>query len=78
MKYVNTYDIPEWAIYALEYGTRETEGLTDEDIADIENFTAQFTNGYTMDIKWEETDEFNTHPAFGLPTNTVRVDFYTD
>lgn len=78
MKYVDTYDIPEWALYALEYGTGETEGLTAEDIAQIEKFTAQFPNGYVMDIIWEDTNDFNTFPAFGLPANTVKVDFYTD
>jgi hypothetical protein len=33
--------------------------------------------GYTMEVQWDIYNEFDTHPAFGLPTKTYQVDFYT-
>lgn len=79
MKHIDTYDTTEWAIYALEYSTAEDASLTEQDVTDIERFTAQFAHGYTMDIRWEETNEFNVFPAIGkLACKTIKVDFYTD
>ena len=36
-----------------------------------------FPMGYTMEVQWDNCNEFDTHPAFGLPTKTYQVDFYT-
>ena len=42
-------NIPEWAIFALEYGTREELFLSDEDKKMITKFIAEnFPNGYTL------------------------------
>ena len=72
-----TWDnIPEWAIYALEYGVDEANNLNDEEIAQIEEFTERnFPNGYTFSVRCDERNEFNVYPAFGLPCATYTVDF---
>ena len=72
-----TWDnIPEWAIYALEYGVDEANNLNDEDRAQIEEFTERnFPNGYTFSVRWDERNEFDVCPAFGLPCATYTVDF---
>ena len=72
-----TWDnIPEWAIYALEYGVNEDGSLSDEDMAQIEEFTERnFPNGYMFSVRWDERNEFNVYPAFGLPCATYTVDF---
>lgn len=74
-----TFDnIPEWAIYALEYGGDECGALTEEDIALINAFVLEnFPNGYVMDVKWDSYSEFTTHPAFGKACGTYEVDFIT-
>jgi hypothetical protein len=36
-----------------------------------------FPMGYTMEVQWDNYNEFDTHPAFGQPTKTYQVDFYT-
>ena len=62
-------NIPEWAIFALEYGTREELFLSDEDKKMITKFIAEnFPNGYTMSVDWESYKEFDTNPAFGKNT----------
>ena len=44
-------NIPEWAIFALEYGTREELFLSDEDKKMITKFIAEnFPNGYTLSL----------------------------
>ena len=72
-----TWDnIPEWAIYALEYGVNEDASLSDEDREQIEEFTkSNFPNGYTFSVRWNERNEFDRFPAFGLPCSTYTVDF---
>lgn len=71
-----TFDnIPEWAIYALEYGN-ECGTLTEEDIALINAFVREnFPNGYYMSVKWDNYNAFTTHPAFGKPCGTYEVEF---
>lgn len=70
------YDnIPEWALYALEYGTTQCDNLTDEDIRLVEEFQSQFKRGYVMEVNWE-TPCFSSHPEFGLACNTFEVTFY--
>ena len=72
-----TWDnIPEWSIYALEYGVNEDGSLSDEDRTQIEEFTkSNFPNGYTFSVRWNERNEFDIFPAFGLPCATYTVDF---
>ena len=72
-----TWDnIPEWAIYALEYGVDEDGSLNDEDRAQIKEFTEKnCPHGYTFSVRWEERSEFDRCPAFGLPCATYTVDF---
>lgn len=69
-------NIPEWAIFALEYGIGEELFLTDEDLKMICGFIVEnFPNGYTMSVDWEAYKEFDSHPAFGKPCKTYRVSF---
>lgn len=69
-------NIPEWAIFALEYGIEEELFITDEDREMISRFTGEnFPNGYTMSVDWESCTEFNPHPAFGKPCKTYQVTF---
>ena len=69
-------NIPEWAIFALEYGTREELFLSDEDKKMITKFIAEnFPNGYTLSVDWESYKEFDTNPAFGKACKTYKVTF---
>ena len=69
-------NIPEWAIFALEYGIEEELFLTDKDLEMINRFTCEnFPNGYTMSVDWESYAEFNPCPAFGKPCKTYKVTF---
>ena len=53
-------NIPEWAIFSLEYGIEEELFLTDEDKDMITRFIAEnFPNGYTMIVDWESYKEFD-------------------
>lgn len=70
-------DIPEWAIYALEYGTNEDASLNEEDIEQINAFVDEnFPNGYYMVVDWDSYTSFCPYPRFGLATGTYTVDFY--
>lgn len=75
----STWDnIPDWAIYALEYGVDEAN-LTDEDIAMVNTFIQNnFPHGYTMSVNWDQYNEFDVFPAFGLACKTYTVDFAAD
>lgn len=69
-------NIPEWAIFALEYGIGEELFLTDEDLKMISGFIAEnFPNGYTMSVDRKAYKEFDSHPAFGKPCKTYKVSF---
>lgn len=71
-------NIPEWAIFALEYGIEEELFLTNEDLEMISRFTGEnFPDGYTMSVDWESCSEFNLRPAFGKPCKTYKVTFIT-
>ena len=71
-----THDIPEWAIYWLAYG--ECDGLTEDEVDMLTAFVEfNFPMGYSMEVQWDNYNEFDTHPAFGLPTKTYQVDFYS-
>ena len=51
MKKTEWDNIPEWAIYALEYGTEEDGSLNEEERAMIEKFVGtHFPKGYTERI----------------------------
>lgn len=70
-------DIPEWAIYALEYGTNEDPSLTKEDEKQINDFVSEnFPFGYCMEVDWHSYTSFCTNPRFGLATGTYTVNFY--
>lgn len=69
-------NIPEWAVFSLEYGIEEELFLTDEDKDLITRFiTEHFPNGYTMSVDWESYKEFDCYPAFGKPCKTYTVKF---
>lgn len=69
-------NIPEWAIFALEYGIEEELFLTNEELEMISRFIAEnFPNGYTMSVDWESYKEFDRYPAFGKPCKTYTVKF---
>ena len=69
-------NIPEWAIFALEYGTREELFLSEEDKKMITKFIAEkLQNGYTMSVDCESYKEFDTNPAFGKACKTYKVTF---
>ncbi len=69
-------NIPEWAIFSLEYGIEEELFLTDEDKEMITGFIAEnFPDGYTMSVDWESYKEFDRCPAFGKPCKTYTVNF---
>ena len=71
--------IPEWAIYALEYGIDECEDLSQEDINQINSFIQKnFPNGYHMVVNWEKYNSFDCYPAFGLASGTYEVEFYIE
>ena len=61
-------NIPEWALYALEYGIDEDLFITDEN----------FPKGYVMSVDWESYSEFDRYPAFGKPCKTYKVTFVMD
>lgn len=64
LKEMGTYDIPEWAIPAMVNG--DYEGLTEEETATLNEFLDKhFPQGFVLDVKWEEANEFNNCPAFG-------------
>ena len=69
-------NIPEWALYALEYGTEEDGGLSEEERSMVERFiSGHFPKGYTMSVDWESCNDFDRHPAFGKPCKTCKVIF---
>lgn len=74
MKKTEWDNIPEWAIYALEYGTEEDGSLNEEERAMIEKFVGtHFPKGYTMSVDWNACNEFDRYPAFGEPCKTCKV-----
>ncbi len=79
MKSIEYDNIPEWAIYALEYGVNEDANLNDKDRRLISEFMeSNFPDGYTMEVLWDEHTEFNRYPAFGEPCGTYCVNFWID
>ena len=68
---LGTYDIPDWAIPAMENG--DYDGLTEEETNALNTFLDKhFPQGFVSDVRWDDTHEFNTRPAFG-PRNDHAV-----
>ena len=64
LKDLGTYDIPEWALYAMENG--DFEGVTEEEeFIFHEFFDKHFPDGFVHSIDWDNPNEFNVLPAFG-------------
>ena len=69
-------NIPEWAIFALEYGIEEELFLTDEDKDLLTRFVGEnFPTGYTVES--ESYRKFDAYPAFGKPCKTYEETFIT-
>ena len=68
---LGTYDIPDWAIPAMENG--DYDGLTEDETNALNTFLDKhFPQGFVSEVRWEDTHEFNTRPAFG-PRNDHAV-----
>ena len=66
LKEIGTYDVPEWALCAMENG--DFDGLTDEEERMAKDFLEEkFPEGYVSNIDWDNYKEFNFSPAFGEP-----------
>ena len=64
LKDLGTYDIPEWAICAIENG--DYEGITEEETTALNEFMDKhFPDGFVSSIDWDNPNEFNNSPAFG-------------
>ena len=79
MKKIEYGNIPEWALYELEYGIDTNRELDDGDRAVLREFIeSHFPNGYLMEVLWNEYIEFDSFPAFGKPCGTYSVNFWVD
>lgn len=64
LKEIGTYDIPEWALCAIENG--DMDGLSDEEERLVKDFMDEkFPEGYVSSIDWDNYNELNARPAFG-------------
>lgn len=64
LKDLGKYDVPEWALCAMEEG--DYEGLTEEETTIVNDFIAErFPDGFIMDVDWDNPNEFNVTPDFG-------------
>ena len=68
--YVDTKQVPEWALNTIVNGT--IEGLSDEEMQMVEAFEEQYPN-HILSPR-DESPSFNKSPAFGPAANTVPVD----
>ena len=72
LKSLGTYDIPDWAICAMENG--DFEGLTEEEEKLVTEFLDEhFPEGYVSNIDFDNYDDFNLYPAFGTRNNNALV-----
>ena len=72
LKSLGTYDIPDWAICAMENG--DFEGLTEEEEKLVTEFLDKhFPEGYVSNIDFDNYDDFNLYPAFGTRNNNALV-----
>jgi hypothetical protein len=68
---LGTYDIPDWAIPAMENG--DYDGLTEDETNALNTFLDKhFPQGFVSEVRWDDTHEFNTRPSFG-PRNDHAV-----
>lgn len=68
---LGTYDIPDWAIPAMENG--DYDGLTEDETNALNTFLDKhFPQGFVSEVRWDDPHEFNTRPAFG-PRNDHAV-----
>jgi hypothetical protein len=67
--YALIHDIPEWAIYPLEYGEGK-EDMRDEDLENIEEWEKDYFLVCPVDDQPEA--HFTSTPAFGLPCDCVK------
>lgn len=67
--YALIHDIPEWAIYSLEYGEGK-EDMRDEDLENIEEWEKDYFLVCPVDDQPEA--HFTSTPAFGLPCDCVK------
>lgn len=73
---ITFFNIPEWAIYSLEYGIDECNYLSDEEINEINNFINEYNiKEYAIEIDWDNYKEFDINPLFGKPCKTYKVNF---
>lgn len=64
LKDLGTYNVPEWALCAMENG--DYEGLDDEETETLNEFMEKhFPEGYVSSIDWDNPHEFNRFPSFG-------------
>ena len=70
--YVDTKQVPEWAINTIVNGT--IEGLTDEEMQMVEGFEEDYKNHILTPR--DESPSFNSSPAFGPAADTCRYRAY--
>ena len=74
LKDLGTYQIPEWALCAMENG--DYEGLNDEEAEVLNGFIDKhFPDGYVMSVDWGDYHEFNAFPAFGTRNRNSLVEY---
>ncbi len=72
LKSLGTYDIPDWAICAIENG--DYEGLTEEEEKLVTEFLDEnFPEGYVSNIDFDDYNDFNLYPAFGTRNGNALV-----
>lgn len=72
LKDLGTYDIPDWAICAIENG--DYEGLTEEEETLVTEFLEKhFHEGYVSNIDFDNYNELNLYPAFGTRNSNALV-----
>ena len=74
LKSLGTYDIPDWAICAMENG--DYDGLTEEEEKLVSEFLDKnFPEGYVSNINFDDYNEFNLYPAFGTRNSNALVSY---
>ena len=73
LKELGTYDIPDWALPAMENG--DYDGLSEEEADALNEFIDKhFPQGYVSDVRWDDTNELNARPAFGTRNSQALTD----
>lgn len=72
LKSLGTYDVPEWALCAMENG--DYDGLSDEETKAVNDFIEEhFPEGYVSCVNWDDANDFNVSPAFGTRNSDALV-----